>query len=214
MKITLTQAGKRFHREWIFRNLDFDFLPGKKYAVIGPNGSGKSTLLQALSGALTLNEGGIDWQNNKVKIQPDKISQYISIAAPYLELIEEMTASEFLRFHSHFKSFIRNCPVDFILNEVGLQHASGKQIRYYSSGMKQRLKLAQAIFSDVPVILLDEPCTNLDVNGFELYYRLIDQYCKNRMVIVCSNDVNEFKFSEESLDIMDFKNVNTKQVSG
>jgi ABC-type multidrug transport system ATPase subunit len=205
MKITLTQAGKRFHREWIFRQLDYEFLPGQKYAVTGPNGSGKSTLLQALSGALTLNEGHCDWQENEIKVPPEKMHQYVSIAAPYLELIEEMTATEFLHFHSHFKPFLQSFPVDFILHESGLHQAAGKQIRFYSSGMKQRLKLAQAIFSDVPVVLLDEPCTNLDINGFELYYRLIDSYCNNRTVIVCSNDVNEYKFIGATLDIMDYK---------
>lgn len=180
-------------------------MPGSKYAVTGPNGSGKSTLLQVLSGALTLNEGTCEWYQNEIKILPEKIQQYISIAAPYLELIEEMTATEFLHFHNHFKPFVQNLPVDFILNEVGLHHAAGKQIRLYSSGMKQRLKLAQAVFSDVPMIFLDEPCTNLDVNGFDLYYRLIDHYCKNRMVIVCSNDANEFNFTKANLNIMDYK---------
>ncbi|SFP74475.1 ABC transporter ATP-binding protein [Parafilimonas terrae] len=205
MKIKLTNAGKRFSREWIFRNLSYDFLPGVQYAITGPNGSGKSTLLQAIAGASTLNEGGIEWQPGNKNIQPEETNSYISIAAPYLELIEEMTAKEFLLFHSNFKKFIQNIPVETILEEADLAQAANKQIRFFSSGMKQRLKLAQAFFSDVPVVLLDEPCTNLDAAGFALYYKWIENYSNGRLVIISSNDKNEFSFCSQQLNILDFK---------
>ena len=205
MKIKLTNAGKRFSREWVFRNLSYEFLPGITYAITGPNGSGKSTLLQAVAGASTLNEGGIEWQPGNKNIQPEETNSYISIAAPYLELIEEMTAKEFLLFHSNFKKFIQNIPVETILEEADLAQAANKQIRFFSSGMKQRLKLAQAFFSDVPVILLDEPCTNLDAAGFALYYKWIENYSNGRLVIISSNDKNEFSFCSQQLNILDFK---------
>jgi len=205
MQISLTSAGKRFSREWIFRNLSYEFLPGNIYAVTGPNGSGKSTLLQVLSGALELNEGKSQWKLNALDIQPEKVYLQIAIAAPYFELIEEMTAKEFLIFHSSFKGYINNFSVTEILEEAGLLNAVNKQIRFFSSGMKQRLKLAQAIFSDVPVILLDEPCTNLDASGFELYYKWIGNYCKNRLVIISSNDKNEYLFCDHQINMQDYK---------
>ena len=130
MKILLTNAGKRFNREWIFRKLDYEFFAGKKYAITGPNGSGKSTLLQVLSGALLLNEGNCEWNNNAI-IDPDKVHLNITIAAPYFELIEEMTAKEFLVFHKHFKSYINNIPVEEILDQSGLLNAANKQIRFF-----------------------------------------------------------------------------------
>jgi ABC-type multidrug transport system ATPase subunit len=71
--------------------------------------------------------------------------------------------------------------------------------------MKQRIKLAQAIFSDVAVILLDEPCTNLDATGYTLYHSLVSKYCANRLVIVSSNDLNEYSFCTEKLSILDYK---------
>jgi ABC-type multidrug transport system ATPase subunit len=86
-----------------------------------------------------------------------------------------------------------------------LENAVNKQIRNYSSGMRQRVKLAQSIFSDVPVVLLDEPCTNLDAAGIQLYHQLINEYCKNRMVIVSSNDEVEYRFCNEKLNINDYK---------
>lgn len=205
MKIKLTNAGKRFSREWVFRNLSYEFLPGITYAITGPNGSGKSTLLQAVAGASTLNEGNIEWQEANRNIQPEETNSYISIAAPYLELIEEMTAREFLLFHSNFKNFLQNLPVETILEEADLTHAANKQIRFFSSGMKQRLKLAQAFFSDVPVILLDEPCTNLDAAGFSLYYKWIENYTSERLVIISSNDKNEYSFCSKQLSILNFK---------
>ena len=204
MKIILTNAGKRFSREWIFRKLDYEFDTGKWYAITGPNGSGKSTLLQILSASMLLNEGQAEWINGQ-SVDSDAVHLHISFAAPYLELIEEMTAKEFLDFHSRFKMFIRGFSVQEILNMAALDHAADKQIRYFSSGMKQRLKLAQAIFSDVPVVLLDEPCTNLDANGFDLYYKWVNEFCKGRLLIISSNDVAEYKFCEGQLRIQDFK---------
>jgi ABC-type multidrug transport system ATPase subunit len=206
MKIILTNAGKRFSREWIFRNLTYTFLQGKSYAVTGPNGSGKSTLLQVISSALILNEGDIEWQLNESNLKTENVHRHISFAAPYFELVEEMTAKEFLLFHAQFKKFIQGLSVEEILNKAQLENAANKQIRFYSSGMKQRLKLAQAIFSDAPFILLDEPCTNLDENGFNLYYELIKHFCNNRLLIISSNDINEYKFCEEQLNIQQFKN--------
>ncbi len=205
MKIILTNAGKRYSREWIFRNLSYQFLQGKSYAITGANGSGKSTLLQVLSSALILNEGTAEWQLNNGDLKIEVVHQEISFAAPYFELIEEMTAKEFLLFHTKFKSFINNFSVEEVLNKVQLTDAANKQIRFYSSGMKQRLKLAQAIFSDTSFVLLDEPCTNLDVNGFNLYYSIVENFCRNRLLIISSNDENEYKFCDEQLNIQHFK---------
>jgi len=208
MRIILNSAGKRFSREWIFRNLNYEFNTGTSYAITGPNGSGKSTLLQILSSSMLLNEGQIEWINGK-SLEPDTVHFSMSFAAPYLELIEEMTAKEFLYFHSKFKSFIGKFSMEEILDTAGLIEAANKQIRYFSSGMKQRLKLAQAIFSDVPVVLLDEPCTNLDSRGFDLYYAWLNEFCKDRLLIVSSNDINEYKFCDEQLQMKDYKAQNT-----
>jgi ABC-type multidrug transport system ATPase subunit len=119
--------------------------------------------------------------------------------------VEEMTLVEFLEFHSHFKPFISSVSINEIIKIIELEAAVNKQIRNYSSGMKQRVKLAQAIFSDVPLVLLDEPCTNFDEAGYELYDQLINNYCKKRMVIVSSNDHHEYEFCSNKLNITDWK---------
>ena len=205
MKISLTDAGKRFNRDWIFRHLTYEFSAGQSYAIIGPNGSGKSTLLQVLSGAMQLNEGNGQWTIDNRQLATENIYNYVSLCAPYLEVIEEMTLIEFLNFHSGFKPFLSSITTEKVISILGLENAVNKQIRNYSSGMKQRVKLAQSIFSDVPVVLLDEPCTNLDETGIQLYHDLISEYCKNRMVVVSSNDEIEYRFCTSRLSLSDYK---------
>jgi ABC-type multidrug transport system ATPase subunit len=201
MKITLTDAGKRFNRDWIFRHLGYEFLPRQHYAITGPNGSGKSTLLQVIAGAIAISEGAVQYSD----CPPDKAYRYLSLSAPYLDLVEEMTAVEFLNFHSAFKPFLPSIAISAIPDAVGLVNAEQKQIRFFSSGMKQRLKLAQALFSDTAVILLDEPCTNLDAEGVALYRGLIREYGASRTVIVSSNDPQEYDFCEKRIDIREYK---------
>jgi len=205
MNIKLTNLGKRYNKEWIFRNLSFQFDINKHYAITGPNGSGKSTLLQIIAGSVIHNEGKIDYYLEGKTIEPEKIFTIISYAAPYLDLVEEMTLSEFLNFHRSMKSWISQVDTQQIIFLLGLEKSAHKQIRYYSSGMKQRVKLAQAIFSNVPAVLLDEPATNLDEEGIQLYKTLVENYCQNRLVIISSNDKKEYPFCEQFIDMLDYK---------
>jgi len=205
MKIRFSNAGKRFNREWIFRHLNLEFNSNTSYAVTGPNGSGKSTLLQCIGGMLQLSEGNVSYTLDK-HVDPENVFKHVSLAAPYLEVVEEMTLKEFLKFHKQFKSFRQNLAIDQIIEIIGLSSATEKQIRNYSSGMKQRVKLAQCIFSDTDVVLLDEPCSNLDAAGIQLYHDLIKNYCSDRLVVVCSNDVVEYEFCEEQINMNELKN--------
>jgi ABC-type multidrug transport system ATPase subunit len=206
MMISLSDAGKRFNREWVFRHFNYQFETGTHYAITGPNGSGKSTLLQVLGGAMLLSEGKCNWPFETGKeIASENIYRYISLCAPYLELIEEMTLQEFIRFHQKFKPLLPGISIDHILERTGLGPAAEKQIRNYSSGMKQRVKLAQSIFSDTQIVLLDEPCTNLDAAGISLYHSLVNEFCDKRLVIVSSNDEVEYSFCKEKINMADWK---------
>ena len=196
MTISLQDAGKRFNREWIFRHFNYEFLPAGSYAITGSNGSGKSTLLQVIAGAMLQSEGNINYSNDESPTIAEPY-QHIAIAAPYLELIEEFTATEFLSFHAGFKPLMHTIPQ--ILASVNLENAALKQIRYYSSGMKQRLKLAQAFFSFSPVLLLDEPTTNLDNDGIILYKNLIKDQIGKRLIIISSNVEQEYDFCREQI---------------
>ena len=205
MTISLSDAGKRYNRDWIFRHFNYQFETGQSYAITGPNGSGKSTLLQALSGGMYINEGKIEYRILNKEHKNEEVYQQVSICAPYLEVVEEMTLREFLDFHHGFKPFLKGVTTDSIITAIGLEKAVNKQIRFYSSGMKQRVKLAQCIFSDTAIVLLDEPCTNLDTAGIELYHSLIASYCKDRLVVVSSNDEVEYSFCRERVNMGDYK---------
>lgn len=205
MKVDLLNAGKRYNREWIYRGVALTLSSQNAYAITGPNGSGKSTLLQAIGGMLQLSEGSIQYITGNKQLTNEEVYQQVTFCAPYLDVIEEMTLVEFLQFHNQFKPFLPSLTAKDIITEIGLQSAATKQIRYYSSGMKQRVKLAQAIFSETGMVLLDEPCSNLDANGIELYHSLIQKYCKERLVIVCSNDKVEYSFCNEVISILNYK---------
>ena len=188
MQIQVTAASKRFNTEWIFSNLNFSFTTGQHYALIGNNGSGKSTLLQIIAGYIGLTKGGIQWTSTSNEtIDSSNIFQYISIAAPYLELVEELTALEQIAFHQQFKPLQNGLEPIELLEKIGLGNAANKQIRNFSSGMKQRLKLALAIFDQAPILLLDEPCSNLDQEGIQTYHQLMQAYAMHKLIIVASN---------------------------
>jgi len=206
MQIQFSAASKRFNKEWIFSNLNFSFVTGQHYALIGNNGSGKSTLLQVIAGYIGLTKGQVNWVDNEGQsIDSSKIYQHISIAAPYLELVEEFTALEQIAFHQQFKPLQTNLnPID-LLEKIGLSKSADKQIRNFSSGMKQRLKLALAIFDQAPVLLLDEPCSNLDQEGIQTYHQLMQAYAMHKLIIVASNDPQEYQFCNQQLALSDFK---------
>jgi ABC-type multidrug transport system ATPase subunit len=201
MQISLVQACKRFNKEWIFKNLSFQFEAGKHYALVGNNGAGKSTLLQIIAGYSGLTKGSIHWN----PFDANTIYEQISFAAPYLELVEEFTATEQFEFQAQFKPIQKELSTEEILELIGLKNAAHKQIRYYSSGMKQRLKLALAIFSDCPILLLDEPCSNLDKEGYALYDTLIKDYAMHKLIIVGSNDPAEYHYCKAQVNLMDYK---------
>ena len=215
--IELNALGKRFRYEWIFKNLSHTFENGKSYAVLGPNGSGKSTLMKILSGHLTPSAGHITFYNHDKKTDGDAVYPLISYAAPYIDLIEELTLSEIIAFHSRFKPLSKKlsgsnstAKTTALIDLLGFQKSKNKEIRFFSSGMKQRLKLALAVCSETPILLLDEPTTNLDAQGVAWYQNLVKDYVldistQQRLVIVASNIEHDYLFCDEKLDILGYK---------
>jgi len=203
--IQVKNASKRFHNEWIFKNLDLELSSGDTLAITGGNGSGKSTLLKCLSGAIPLTSGTIQYQAGSTQISEEHWFRSLALATPYLELPEEFTLSEVINFHFQFKNPLQNRTTTEILEILGLEKHKSKAISQFSSGMKQRVKLALAIFSEVPLLLLDEPSTNLDTQGLSWYLKLIQQYSPGRILVICSNDPREYDFCEKKITLEDLK---------
>ena len=203
--IQVQNASKRFHHEWIFKNLNLELSKGDSIAITGGNGSGKSTLLKCLSGAIPLTSGAIQYQSGKTQIIEEQWFRSLALATPYLELPEEFTLSEVLSFHFQFKNPLQQRSNEEILELLGLEKHKSKTLSQFSSGMKQRVKLALAIFSEVPFLLLDEPTTNLDKQGVTWYLDLIQQFSQDRIVMICSNDPREYDFCGKKIAMEDFK---------
>ena len=205
MNLSLQNIGRRFNREWVFRGIDYTFTSGRIYAILGPNGSGKSTLLQVLNGSLAPSVGQINYVFEGKEVEIDKVYRHLSLAAPYLELIEEFTLSEVIDFHFKFKSYKTGMDKNGVIELLDMSNSQNKMIRYFSSGMKQRLKLALAFCADTPMLMLDEPTSNLDTQGVDWYLSLVQKFAANRLTIICSNQEHEYSFCDERLNIVDFK---------
>jgi len=206
MKIELSQVGKRYRREWVLRNVDLIFESKGTYAVTGPNGSGKSTLLRILSGHLTPTKGQVQFSRNEAPVGLNEAWQYLSYAAPYIELIEEFTLLEALQFHYRFRKFAQGLQPQDLIDLLGFStNAAHKPVRYFSSGMKQRLKLALAICSETPLLLLDEPTSNLDRQGASWYLDLVAKFGAERLIVVASNVEEDYVFCTQQVDILNFK---------
>jgi len=206
LNITLHNIGRRYNREWIFRHLDYTFSLGTSYAILGPNGSGKSTLMKVISGALSPSEGELSYVLNSSKLELDACYAQLSLAAPYVDLIEEFTLDELLVFHVKFKPLLAGFTIPKIKEILGFQDTVyHKEIKNFSSGMKQRVKLILACCSDTSVLFLDEPTSNLDKEGEKWYLDLVELTKKNRIIIIGSNQEHEYSFCQEFIQIMDYK---------
>jgi ABC-type multidrug transport system ATPase subunit len=206
MIVILDKLGKRFNKHWIFRKLCMELLPGQRYVILGSNGSGKSTLLQTIAGYLLPSEGSVRYLNQTKEIDPNQQFRHISIASPYLSLIEDFNIDELLRFHFKLKPMMPGLITKDFMALLQLQNIAGKPISQYSSGMKQRLKLALAFFTKSPILLLDEPCSNLDAQGIEWYRSLLVSYTKNRLTVICSNhQEDEYQPCDHVIEIGSYK---------
>ncbi len=205
MEIVIKNLGKQFQEEWIFKDFDYSFRKNQIYAITGPNGSGKSTFLQVLSGFLPQTIGDIIYQTDNSTLSPDDFYQYISVAAPYTELIEEFTTLELLQFHFKFKKMRGNVDFNDFLANIRLLQSRDKIIKNFSSGMKQRLKLGLAFYSETPVVLLDEPTSNLDTEGITWYQQLLSNHRNDRVVIISSNQEYEYAQGDHEINILSYK---------
>ncbi len=205
MKITLQNLGKRYRLEWVFRGIDYCFEQGGRYAVLGSNGSGKSTLMKVLSGHLSPSKGSIAFEHEGKKTVGEQVYRQVGYAAPYIDLIEELTLEEAIAFHSKLKPLLPGLSTAKVLGMLSLSRAKRKEIRHFSSGMKQRLKLALAVCSDTALLLLDEPSTNLDQQGIEWYKGLVQEFATDRLTIIASNDPHDVAFCTKHLNVMDYK---------
>lgn len=187
-RIKLNSVGKQFDEKWIFKGIDLELNSSDHIAVTGYNGSGKSTFLQLLSAYITPTEGTIEFWINEKKVEPQDWYNHITCGAPYIDLPEDLTFRENVSFFSSFKKPLQNLSIEEFAEIAQLSPFLDKQVKHFSSGMKQRLKLTLAITANVPVLFLDEPTSNLDSKGVDWYKNMMENFAINKTAIICSNN--------------------------
>ncbi len=204
MEIKLNDIGKKFAKRWLFRGVSFQIFSNQMIALTGHNGSGKSTLLQLIFGYQVPSEGSVDLIHQGAVVDVADRFRQMSFVAPYLELPEELSLMELLQYHFSFKNIRPGASFEALIAEAGLEGNEEKHIRYFSSGMKQRLKLLLAFNDTAPVLLLDEPTSNLDEKGILWYRQQLTIQRRLRTILIASNQPYEYEGCDAVLDVTAF----------
>ena len=204
MKIILHDIGKKYNSHWLYQNINFVIEQNDSVAITGPNGSGKSTLIKMLSGYLIPTKGDIQWVSNEKPILPDLLYQHYSFCAPYTDLPEEFTLTEVLQWYFAFKPLLKLTNTKELIEIGKFERDLNKPISQFSSGMKQRLKLLLALYTDSPLMLLDEPTANLDETNTEWYLQTIRHVINLKTIIIASNNAHEYSFCTKKIQLADY----------
>jgi ABC-type multidrug transport system ATPase subunit len=192
-RIEAQGLAKKFSGIVLFKEIDFKVSTGDTFSITGPNGSGKSTLLKIVAGLLKPSNGAVTYTEEvHGKLDRDWLP-YIGYAGPLINPYEELTAQENIEFA--LKKNKQHPHTDFLMGYFNLGQHRDKRVKHYSSGMKQRLRLILADLNDPPILLLDEPGTNLDVGGKELLSSYLKRIRENKIIILATNDSDEEKLS-------------------
>lgn len=201
MDLYIQKLSKAFNQKPIFSNLNFEIKAGNRFALTGSNGSGKSTLLKILSGGMLPTSGTILYQSDGKRIPEDSLFRHVHFVAPYNSVIEELSLRELFVLHQrlgllsgfpNFKDWFSNLEYSFNPDQ---------QIKSFSSGMKQRVKLGLALLDDRPLILLDEPTSNLDEQGKTWFFNLLGQLKEFQTLVIASNDALEISYCTQKINL-------------
>lgn len=201
-KITLKAVNltRKFDRRPIFKDVNFELTMGSATAITGRNGSGKSTLIKIIANLLIQSSGELNLFSGTEKIKKENIYKYIGFVSPYLNLYDEFTGFENLKIISDIRGWGHD-NIDSALTRVGLIHRKNDLLKIYSSGMKQRLKIAFAILHNPKVLLLDEPTSNLDLDGISVVDDIANEYKKDRILIIATNDAHERSLCNSEINL-------------
>lgn len=201
MELSIQKLSKSFNQKVVFSNLNLDIPSGSRLAITGSNGSGKSTLLKIISGGAIPSSGQIQYKHNGKTIQEEHVYKWVHFVAPYNTVLEELTLPELFNFHKDLGT-LRDFSTykDWVLHlEYPFQWHH--RIKTFSSGMKQRVKLGLVLLDNRPLILLDEPGSNLDQQGKEWMFGLLQKLSADQTLIIATNDPFERQYCQQQLDI-------------
>lgn len=191
--IQLQNVTKRIKENMVLDNVSYTFKSGFVYGLYGQNGSGKTMLLRAISGLINLDSGSIfidgEKLHDKIEFPPET-----GIVIENMELLPECSAKKNLQMLAKIKNIADEKDISFSLERVGLDPDSDKKVKKFSLGMKQRLNIAQAIFENQKIILLDEPTNALDEDAVQLIYKIIrEEKSRGATIIVATHHKEDLK---------------------
>ena len=191
--IQLQNVTKRIKENTVLDNVSYTFKSGFVYGLYGQNSSGKTMLLRAISGLINLDSGSIfidgEKLHDKIEFPPET-----GIVIENMELLPECSAKRNLQMLAKIKNIADEKDIIFSLERVGLDPDSDKKVKKFSLGMKQRLNIAQAIFENQKIILLDEPTNALDEDAVQLIYKIIrEEKSRGATIIVATHHKEDLK---------------------
>lgn len=201
MQINLVSIWQKFNYNYLFKNLTLEFYRNNKYAITGSNGSGKSTLIKIIASLISPTKGQVNYLINGEATAKEDTTKFLSMLAPYLEPEAHLNLNEQLDLYKSFRPTYNQLSIEKILDLINLTKHSDQVISKLSSGMKQRLKLALAFCFESEIILLDEPTSYLDKAGIDLYNYFIENYTKNKILIIASNQKHEISYCNHIISI-------------
>jgi heme exporter protein A len=204
--VTAESVAKSFGRRLIFKDINLDYKNSGIYGIAGPNGSGKSTLVKILSGLIAPSKGKVIHSVNGKNVEHEKLHNYTGFVSPYLVLYDEFSAEENILFFSKIRGLnLDTEKSNFFLKELGLYERKNDLLKTYSSGMKQRMKFIFALVHSPFLIILDEPTSNLDNEGKDKVYRLIENYSGSNIVLIASNEENDLRLCKQIVELTNYK---------
>jgi heme exporter protein A len=203
LNVTATGVAKEFNRRTIFRDVSFSLAPGQSLAITGRNGSGKSTLVKVVAGLLSATRGKVEFSTDGKKLDLENLRYHIGFVSPYFQMYDEFSGMENLELLSQIRSDegVDGKRIQDVLERVGLWERKSDDVRTYSSGMKQRLKYAFAVLHRPPLLILDEPTSNLDEDGITMVRGVIDEQKRSGILIVATNDSDEARWCSGNIEL-------------
>jgi len=203
--IELLNISKKFlYQKSLFKDINLQIESGVVFGFFGANGRGKSTLLKIVAGVATPTSGNISYTINQSIVNKDLLYKHIGFVAPYLNLYEDLSATEMISLLVKLKSLDADYSKDvlYYVDKFKIYEHREKLIKNYSTGMKQRLKLSLAFGFNPKFIFLDEPSSNLDLEGKETLFGIIRaSNLSEKVIIIATNDTEEKSLCHSHIDL-------------
>lgn len=212
VKLQLESIRKEFSRRIIFDRIGLTVSNGDSVAITGINGSGKSTLVKIIAGILTPTRGSLTLSVNGKEMKREQYHDYIGFVAPYIQMYDEFSAYENLKFFARIRGLAFDKPfVDSMLERVVLYDRRNDAVRTYSSGMKQRLKYAFALLHKPEILIFDEPRANLDRHGIATAYSIMEEHKREGILILATNDQEDLSYADTVINLDELREERTRK---